>query len=99
MRLSPEQIDSIHLFALQVGGPKATVRLFGSRLNDSARGGDVDLLLEVPAPVEQPALLAATLSAKVSRLMQGRKVDVVIHAPNLMHQAIHDIALSEGVLL
>ncbi len=56
-------------------------------------------MLDVPTPVEQPALLAATLSAKVSRLMRGRKVDVVIHAPNLMHQAIHDIALREGVLL
>jgi predicted nucleotidyltransferase len=99
MRLTPEQIESIHQFALQVAGPHASVRLFGSRLDDSARGGDVDLLLDVPVPVEQPALLAATLSAKVSRLMHGRKVDVVIHAPNLMHQAIHDIALKEGVVL
>lgn len=75
------------------------MRLFGSRLDDTARGGDVDLLLVIPTPVEQPALMAATFSAKVSRCMQGRKVDVVIHAPNLMHQPIHDIALKEGVVL
>lgn len=99
MRLTPEQIENIHQFALQVAGPHASVRLFGSRLDDSARGGDVDLLLDISIPVEQPALLAATLAAKVSRLMRGRKVDVVIHAPNLMHQAIHDIALREGALL
>jgi len=54
MRLTPEQIESIHQFALQVAGPHASVRLFGSRLDDSARGGDVDLLLDISMPVEQP---------------------------------------------
>jgi hypothetical protein len=56
-------------------------------------------LLDIPTPVEQPALLAATLSARVSRFMRGRKVDVVIHAPNLMRQPIHDIVLREGIVL
>lgn len=99
MRLTPEQIASIRQFALQVGGPRASVRLFGSRLDDTARGGDVDLLLDIPTPVAQPALMAATLAAKVSRFMHGRKVDVVIHAPNLLHQSVHDTALKEGIVL
>jgi predicted nucleotidyltransferase len=99
MRLTPEQIEHIHQFAIQIGGPQASVRLFGSRLDDMARGGDIDLLLDIPTPVEQPALLAATLSARVSRFMRGRKVDVVIHAPNLMRQPIHDIVLREGIVL
>lgn len=99
MRLTADQIESIHQFALQVGGPQASVRLFGSRLDDLAHGGDVDLLLDIPTPVDQPALMAASLSAKVSRFMRGRKVDVVIHAPNLKHQPVHDIAFSEGIVL
>jgi predicted nucleotidyltransferase len=75
------------------------VRVFGSRLDEHSRGGDLDLLLSLPEPVDHPALLAATLAAKVSRSMHGRKVDVLIDAPNLKHLPIHEIALREGILL
>ena len=62
-------------------------------------GSDLDLMLELPAPVDNPTLMAAPLAARVSHAMQGRKVDVVISAPNLMRLPIHDIAFSEGRLL
>ena len=85
--------------ASEMAGPAARLRLFGSRLDDTARGGDVDLLLELADPVAEPALLAARFAARASRLMQGRKVDVVLSAPNLQKQAIHEQALQHGVLL
>ena len=75
------------------------MRVFGSRLDDAERGGDLDLLLELPESVDNPALMAAQMSAKVSRAMHGRKVDVLLSAPNLMHLPIHDTALNEGILL
>ena len=59
MRLSDALIRSIRLLALQEAGERARVRVFGSRLDDAARGGDLDLMLEVPEPVENPALLSA----------------------------------------
>ena len=99
MRLNEEQAHQIHKIALEIAGEGARVRLFGSRLDDSARGGDVDLLLEVPQRIENPAYVATFLSARVSRLFGGRKVDVLIAAPNLAHLPIHDIALRDGVLL
>ena len=99
MRLTDHQAQSIRQLALQVAGSHARVRLFGSRLDDGARGGDLDLMLELPDPVANPALLAARLSAQVSRLMQGRKVDVLLSAPNLMRLPIHDMAFKEGKLL
>ena len=99
MRLTPEQIHAIRLGAAQVAGQDARVWLFGSRVHDQERGGDVDLLLELDVPVSEPAQLAARLSARVSRAMHGRKVDVVVKAPNLMHLPIHSIALQEGVRL
>lgn len=99
MRLTESQVEAIRQITRQMAGADASVRVFGSRLDDSARGGDLDLLLELSRPVENPALLAARLSAKVSRLMHGRKVDVVLSAPNLMHLPIHDVALREGRLL
>lgn len=99
MRLSQQEARTIHRLALQVAGEQARVRVFGSRLDDNARGGDVDLLLELPLPVENPALMAARLAARVTRAMGGRKVDVLLSAPNLMHLPIHDVALREGRLL
>ena len=99
MRISPEQTKTIARLAREVAGEDACVRLFGSRLEEHAKGGDVDLLLELPFPVENPALTAARLSARVSRLFHGRRVDVLISAPNLKRLPIHDVARRQGVLL
>jgi len=99
MRLSTEQAQTIRQLAQEVAGGDTRVRLFGSRLDDNARGGDVDLMLEVDNPVPNPALMAARFAARVSRLFQGRRVDVLIAAPNLGRFAIHDIAHDEGHLL
>ncbi|MEY4758170.1 MAG: hypothetical protein RJA34_3068 [Pseudomonadota bacterium] len=99
MRLTPDQIDTIRIAVAQVAGADARVWLFGSRLDDTRRGGDVDLLLDMPAPVVEPALLAAQLSARVSRAMDGRDVDVVVRAPNLLQLPIHKIALEQGIQL
>lgn len=99
MRLTDEQIQAIRDSVSDIAGPDARVRVFGSRLQDDARGGDLDLLVELPERVEHPARLSAHLSARISRAMHGRQVDVVLSAPNLRHLPIHDIALKEGRLL
>jgi len=99
MRLTSDQIHAIRQLVQQLAGVESTVRLFGSRLDDNAHGGDVDLLLELVEPVDNPALMAAQLSTSVSRLMHGRKVDVLLSAPNLKRLPIHDIAFKEGQLL
>ena len=99
MRLTDYQIQSILRLARQVAGSQVRVRVFGSRLDDTANGGDIDLMLELPEPVNNPALMAAQMSAQVSRTMHGRKVDVLLSAPNLMRLPIHDIAFKKGQLL
>lgn len=99
MRLTDDQVQIIRQLARQVAGSQSRVRVFGSRLDDAAQGGDVDLLLELENPVDNPALMAARLSALVSRAMYGRKVDVLLSAPNLMRLPIHDVAFKEGQLL
>lgn len=99
MRLTKQQAQAIHELAIQLPGNHARVWLFGSRLDDEALGGDCDLMLELTEPAENPALPAATFSAKVSRLKHGRKVDVLLSVPNLKRLPIHDIAFDEGVLL
>jgi predicted nucleotidyltransferase len=99
MRLTEQQIQIIRQLAQQVAGSQSRVRVFGSRLDDMAHGGDLDLMLELPEPVDNPALIAAQMSARVSRAMHGRKVDVLLSAPNLMRLPIHEVAFKEGKLL
>jgi predicted nucleotidyltransferase len=103
MRLTDDQVRVIREAVSASPGPDASVRVFGSRLRDDVRGGDLDLLLdllvELPQPVDRPARLIATLGSRISRSMHGRRVDVLLLAPNLRRLPIHDVALSEGQLL
>lgn len=99
MRLTPIQRAGIRRVVRQTAGDAARVLLFGSRLDDAARGGDVDLLVELSEAVDNPAVLAATLSARLSRVLDGRQVDVLLAAPNLRRYPIHDIAQHQGLPL
>ena len=99
MRLTPAQIDTINSTAKAVLGEGAQVTLFGSRVDDTAKGGDVDLMIEVTETLAEPAVIAARIASKVSRAMNGRKVDVLLKAPNLLEQPIHRIAAQQGVAL
>lgn len=99
MRLTLSQIDMIRQAAQSVFGDLVRVTLFGSRINDKAKGGDVDLMVEVPNIVDEPALLGARVASRVSRAMDGRRVDVIVKAPNLKIQPIHEIATRNGVIL
>ena len=99
MRLTPAQIDTIQNTVHAVLGEGAQVTLFGSRVDDSLKGGDVDLMVEVQQGIEDPAVVSARIASRISRVMHGRKVDVLLKAPNLLEQPIHRIASQEGVRL
>ena len=99
MRITAAQRQSIRRITAELAGCDAVVILFGSRADTSKRGGDLDLLVELPHIVDNPAWLAARLSARISRMMSGRSVDVVLTAPNLMALPIHEQAKSTGIRL
>ena len=99
MRLTAEQVNAIRRIAYEEAGADSVVRLFGSRLDDTARGGDVDLLLEIPYPVDNPALFSARVAARIMRALGGRHIDVLLAAPNLETFPIHKVAVAEGVRL
>ena len=99
MRITTAQHESIRSIAAELAGSDATVILFGSRVDDSKRGGDLDLLIELTHAIDNPAWLAAQLSGRISRMMAGRSVDVVLSAPNLMTLPIHEQAKLTGITL
>lgn len=80
MRLRPHEIQAIEQAAKEVFPPGTDVYLFGSRLDDRARGGDIDLLVEPQIPwsprqvVERRTRFIATLY----RLLEEQRIDVLI---------------------
>ena len=68
MRLTPDQRQLIKQAAAELAGPTARVHLFGSRVDDQQRGGDIDLLVEIPEPPRadgETSLCRLTLSLKL----------------------------------
>jgi len=99
MRLTQQQQEIINdvVHRLMIGEPE--IILFGSRADDTQKGGDIDLLVCSEHPIEHPAVLSAKIGACLVRAFQGRKVDILLSAPNLKQQAIHHIAREKGVQL
>lgn len=74
MRLSVDQTRVILHCVRQQFGADARVMLFGSRLDDTARGGDVDLLVESQA---QPSLRQRALATLALEQALNLPVDIV----------------------
>jgi len=99
MRLTESQVQMIKQVVAMLAGESAQVILFGSRVDDDKKGGDVDLLVTLWDEVDHPAELSAKISARLMRFFQGRKVDVLLSAPNLKTLPIHSVAKHKGVIL
>lgn len=82
MRLKPQERDAIAQAAHEVFAPGTAVFLFGSRVDDSRRGGDIDLLIETPQAVA-PAELVELRTRFVSRLYRAldeQRIDIIMTA-------------------
>lgn len=99
MRLTAEHVNTIRRISSEEAGDGSVVRFIGSRLDDTARGGDIDLLLEITYSVDNPALFAARIAARLMRASGGRHVDVLLAAPKLETFPIHALAAAERVRL
>jgi predicted nucleotidyltransferase len=99
VRISPEQTTAIVTAARDLAGTEAQVRLFGSRLDDDVRGGDIDLLVQCSEAVAQPVWLAARITARLQRVLGDRRIDVLVIDPETPLEAVHRVALQQGVLL
>lgn len=75
----------------------ARIWLFGSRVDDRKKGGDIDLFIETTSNT--------TLKDKLRFLVQlekkgiFRKVDLIIKNPDSEYRTIFDTARNTGVLL
>lgn len=97
-RLPDGEIAAIKAAVAQVFGPEARVRLFGSRTRLDRVGGDEDLLVHVPAGMED-LRLELRLACLLDEATEGRQVDIVLLADDRAPTEFEQIALRDGVLL
>jgi predicted nucleotidyltransferase len=88
MRLSTDQIQAIRDAATAAFGQGTSVWLFGSRVDDSKKGGDIDLLVSpVPKTGLADELPKQGFMQKIKMLtileqrIGERKVDVIVEHP------------------
>ncbi|MDY7116701.1 nucleotidyltransferase domain-containing protein [Halomonas sp. SSL-5] len=99
MRLNQHEIDVIKTAAAEIFGKEVEVRLFGSRVDDAARGGDIDLMVTVTQPIDNPAWDCARLEGSIIMKLGEQKIDVLLEAPGLKRFQIHETAREQGILL
>lgn len=74
MRLSPEQVRLIRDPILDYD-PEANILLFGSRIDDAARGGDIDVLC-VSNKIDRQK--RRRLRREISDRLDGQKLDLLV---------------------
>jgi len=95
MRLTPFEQQSIKAILGQFD-PLADVFLFGSRVDDHRRGGDIDLFVQTTCPMDLKSQLQARWELEVACDTQ---VDLLIKTPDQAEEPIHIITRQKGVRL
>lgn len=100
MRLSSDQVEVIKQETEHYFGAKAEVWLFGSRVDDTAKGGDVDLYVRA-ATSDADQLVAARFAflARLKRRMGDRKIDLVLQREGGDSLPIYELARQQEVKL
>lgn len=99
MRLSPYQREVIRCVTAEVAGPAARVFLFGSRTRAQARGGDIDLLIELDQAPSDRLALACRIGARIEHQLGEQKIDVLVADSATPRSPVLDAARREGVAL
>ena len=99
MRLNDQQVQAIKMTAQHLLGNDARVILFGSRVNNALRGGDIDLLFETPHKLNDRVGTAGRLYAKLIRQLGDRKIDVVLKDAATPEAPVMQAARQNGVVL
>ncbi len=96
MRLTKQQIHTITQTVTRLAGTGTAVYLFGSRLNDQAKGGDIDLLIESDIPLT--LILRAQIKMELESQL-GLPVDIVAKSRGALATPFQIIAQSRSVQL
>ena len=102
MRLSAAERRAVESASRDTLPAGTRVLLFGSRLDDKRRGGDIDLLVELPEPLSADDVVRRRtgFTARLYRLLEERRIDVVMTQQGLQdRRAVVIAARQQGIEL
>lgn len=101
MRLTSRQISSIKQVAVDVFGSTAQIYLFGSRVDDQRRGGDIDLYVaETSLPPTEQLDAKLKFLVKIKQQLGDQRIDLVFAPmPGFPALPIQHMAQQTGVPL
>ena len=99
MRLTTEQVKAMRQTAQRVLGAGARVSVFGSRAHDGLKGGDIDLLFETDALLENRADVLCQLHGALTFALGERKIDVLLKDADTPPAPVFEIAKRTGIAL
>lgn len=82
MRLKEYDIQVITEAVRRQFGPEAEVRLFGSRVSDELRGGDIDLYVITTMSGEPLQSARFYAMSEIQRRLGDQKIDIVTRHPD-----------------
>jgi predicted nucleotidyltransferase len=101
MRVTPEQKNVFDAYARRYFGEDAGLWLFGSRVDDSKKGGDYDFLVETSLSdadeiIERKIALLTKLQGTAQ--FEDEKIDIVVkRRVSTFDMPIYQVAMHEGV--
>ena len=95
MRLSKREIEAILQVAEDIYGADVKVYLFGSRVDDSRRGGDIDLLVRTTS-AKKGILDRVRMASRIKSLIGDQKIDIIGDYED--NQVVQEV-LKNGILL
>ena len=105
MRLSTDQIQAIRQAATAAFGQGTSVWLFGSRVDDAKKGGDIDLLVCPQAHTDEDATVEhqgfmqkIKMLTLLERHLGERKIDIVVEQAQDTRPII-EVAYTTGIKL
>jgi len=96
MRLTKDAVRSIRHSVGDVC-EDAEIWLFGSRVDDRRKGGDIDLYIETGNEIQLTEQLR--LMSRLQRALGFRKIDLIIRTPSSAERSIFQTAKKTGVRL
>lgn len=98
MRLKSEEINAVKQAALNYFGSDAKVYIFGSRVSDVKKGGDIDIYIETCLRTDEYIKKKIPFKLELYKKIGEQKIDVVVN--NFTdHQYIYEVAKKEGVMI
>lgn len=73
----------------EVIGQDAAVIVFGSRVDDNAKGGDIDLLVQPENPIQRQEHKVLQLVAKLQIRLGNQPIDLLVLDPETPRQPVH----------